>query len=208
SNSISNGEGAIHVFDVRDPRAPLEVAEIRSPSPGRPYEAKVVGGRLFAFFRNEDSPQRDATLLVVDVSVPSAPVLLGMITGQHWWDLWPTQDGRFVLVTERGTDPLFRSVAIYDVSNPGDIRVAGSYRSLIGTRPSGIAGLGDRALIAFSGGLGFGSGVEILDISSPARPRLVGFYDFGGGVAPALRLTPGGGILTVVHDQLQILGSQ
>ncbi|HUF89481.1 MAG TPA: hypothetical protein VMR66_05830 [Gemmatimonadota bacterium] len=199
--------GSVFVFDVRDPGAPLQVAEIPAPrASGQAFAVAVAGSRLFALFWN-DVPLVRSDILVADVSVPSAPVVLGSVLAGRGLRMGVSSDGRLAFAPDLNN----KSVHIYDVSNPGNIRLAAEYRSLPGTEPRVVVVEGNRAFVSMHGGLGFGTGVEVLDISTPARPKLIGYFDLdtsGTAPTPWIESHGGGVVFAIARPQLHVLGFQ
>jgi hypothetical protein len=107
---------------------------------------------------------RDTTMMVVDVSTPSSPSLLGWHDSNMPYPTWPGIDvsGNYAFVADSSL------LRIIDVSNPSEPEFI-SYYNVYGP-PLDVEVSGDNAYVANR------SGVKILDISGPGDPVEIGYH--------------------------------
>jgi len=178
------------LFDISDPTAPRFLSRI-DPDPATAHDAHVRDGLLFGSSMGFDGNRGQLT--VASVADPARPVVVGGVafdplTFTH--SSWLSQDGRYLYVAEENVNAPIR---IFDVSSPGVPRFEGAYQPRLGTVPHNFQ-VRDGTFAYLSH---YKHGVEVVDVSDPTRPRLVGFYD----THPAADEEPSG--LLPAHDKEQ-----
>jgi choice-of-anchor B domain-containing protein len=152
----------MRVLSLQDPLQPREVGSFGS---FYVHDCVVRGNTLYA------SAIYDGFLAVLDVSDPSnIREVTRFFTSQHWThNSWPTPDGRYLFTTEERPGAPLEGWDIRDVLHP--VKVS-EYIGKAGTTPHNVLIDGTRLLVAH-----YTEGVHLLDISSPAEPRVLGHYD-------------------------------
>ncbi len=151
------------VLDVSDPAGPHEMGA----TPPLPYFVEgialaIQGGHSYAFVA-----AGDAGLLVVDVSVPSAPQEIGS------WDSPGYAEGVAVAgaIAYLADGPY--GLRLVDISDPGHPRPLGA--AFDANYAFAVAVADHRAYLAAGG-----AGLLIADVSDPAQPRALGTLDTPG----------------------------
>lgn len=178
---LSSGiTGDLALFDVANPAVPVYLSEITSPVwayYSQAHEAVVRDGRCYTSWLG-------GGFTVHDVSNPTAPVLLAHqpttgVNTEFFYHLALSTDGQSLLTTgENASGP--DAVKVWNISNLGSISLAGSFSSPGGAVPHQIAVLGNYAYVAW-----LTDGLRVLDISNPAAPVSVGWYDPEAGSGSA-----------------------
>ena len=170
---LSSGiTGDVTIFDVSNPAIPVYLSEIPSPVwayNSQAHDVVVKNGRSYISWLG-------GGFTVHDVSNPTAPVLLAhkpttSVNGEFFYHLALSTDGLSLLTTgesSSGAD----AVKIWNISNLASITQSGSFASPGGAVPHQIVVLGNYAYVAW-----LTDGLRILDISNPAAPVSVGWYD-------------------------------
>lgn len=157
------------LFDISDPAVPGFLYKI-DPSPSTAHDIHVRNGILFGASMGFDTSQGRLTIVAV---ASSSPAVLGEIRyppQSFTHSSWLSADGRYLYVAEENVNAPIR---IYDVTNPGDPRQVGAYQPRLGTVPHNFQVRDERfAYLAH-----YKHGIEVVDLSDPTAPRLIGFYD-------------------------------
>lgn len=158
-NSSNNG---VHIVDVSDPTAPhnvgfIEVADL--------HDIHAANDRLFI------SEGTESAFSVWDVSDKANPEQIARVVipdGGYSHNIWPTDDGQYVLTTEETAD---RTVKVWDIADPDNIELVGEY-------------LGENRIahnVHIQGRYAFLShyagGIIVLDLEDPTSPVEVARYD-------------------------------
>ena len=160
---ILNSEGnAIQIVDVSDPLDPETLGFIAVLDS---HDIHAKDGRLFI------SEGREPSFSIWDVSDASAPEMLTRVTipaGGYSHNIWPTDDGNYVLTTEETAD---RTVKVWDITDPDNVELVGEY-------------LGENRLahnVHIQGRYAFlshyTSGITVIDLEDPTNPVEVASYD-------------------------------
>jgi hypothetical protein len=150
---VSSVGGGLHVLDLTDPVAPVELGYLE----GNVVDLAVSGTRVYI---GESAGYPDfGGVRIVDTSSPTAPTVLSRIAG--------TGD-RGVAVVGSVLYALSPSaLSVYDVSDGSSPRPLGSL-ALGGTN---LRVAGDRAYVTAFGGSS--SSLHVVDVSDPAHPTLL-----------------------------------
>jgi hypothetical protein len=167
----------IHVWDVSDPAAPRRLSTVAASTRGVAHDMYVRNGVLYGAYMGLGGGI--AELVVASVTDPANPVIRAQVTYPNAFlthSTWLSADGRYLYVADEVVNAPIR---IFDVQNPSNPVLVGTYQPRLGTVPhhfqvqdSRIAYLAD-----------YKNGVEVVDVSDPVRPRLIGFYDTHVGAA-------------------------
>jgi choice-of-anchor B domain-containing protein len=167
---------AIHLYDVSDPESPAPLSSILAQN-ATAHDIHVRDGRLFGSYMAL-SPGQSAELVVAGDSDPAHPVVAARV---HYpgavltHSSWLTGNGRILYVTDEIVNA---PIQIFDVSDFSRPVLVGTYQPRLGTIPHHFHVRDGR----FAYLSHYKHGVEVVDISDPLQPRLVGFYDTHTGV--------------------------
>ena len=153
--------GVLMIADVSNPAVPIVVGEVELP--GEIFDIEVAGGFAHVACYNRG-------YWMVDVSLPSAPVIVGSFTTS----LWATGldvSGDHVYVTNVA-DP--EDLKILDVSVPGSIQQVGSIWGAH-VSPNDVAVSEGYAYV-----VGIDDGLVVVDVSDPTMPGVVGGFACDG----------------------------
>lgn len=162
---------AIHLYDVSDPVSPVALSAIQARN-ATAHDIHVRDGLLFGSYMGLHGDE-EAELIVAGVTDPAHPAVMARI---HYPDAvlthssWLTVDGRYLYVTDEIVNAPIR---IFDVSDVAEPVLVGTYQPRLGTIPHHFHVRDGR----FAYLSHYKHGVEVVDVSDPLRPRLVGFYD-------------------------------
>lgn len=170
---LSSGiTGDLAIFDVSNPAVPVYLSEILSPISSynsQAHDAVVRNGRCYTSWLG-------GGFTVHDVSNPTVPVLLAHqpttgVNSEFFYHLALSSDGLSLLTTgENASAP--DALKVWNISNLGAISLTGSFASPGGAVPHQVSVVGKYAYVAW-----LTDGLRVLDISNPAAPRSVGWYD-------------------------------
>ena len=163
----SDVTGQVHIVDVSNPAAPVDVARI-PPQSGSIHDMVTIDGVCYAAFLS-------GGFAVADVSVPSVP---GATTYHDYpnsltHNIWPTEDGRYVLTTDENTGG---HVKIWDIRDLGNIQEVATYSANPVNTVHNVHVRGRYAYVA-----AYKDGLHIVDISDPTSPVLAGSFDTYSG---------------------------
>jgi len=162
--------GDLHVLDVSVPSRPVEVGLLGMQEGGTAWNVALSGG--YAYVVTTEPFEGHVAFLVIDVSTPSVPVVVGYLypplSSHGHGDL--ALSGRYAYVTAG------QGLHVIDVgtaSAPVEVGYVDT-ASMTGTAPSvsverGYAYVADRD-----------AGLRVIDVSTPSAPVEVGFYDTPG----------------------------
>ena len=169
-----SGGGGINLYDVSDPAAPERIDRF-SALQGRPHDVYLRDGRVYGSIM--PSSIGNGGLVIADVSGGAATIVAEITYPKSFThSAWLSADGTVLYIADERVNAPIR---IYDVSNPGDPRPLGTYQPRLGTIPHNWLVKDDRfAYLAH-----YKHGLEVLDVSDPANPELIGFYDTHPGAA-------------------------
>lgn len=181
----------IHAYDVSAPQVPRPLRTLSSTN-GTPHDIHVRDGIVYGSFLGIREGEFSELVIATDADTGLMPLAFHTYEGAFTHSSWLTEDGQFLYVAD---EVINAPIRIFDVSNPTAPVLAATYQPRVGTIPHQLAIVdGERAYLAH-----YKHGVEVLDITDPLAPKLVGFYDtFAGAQAD-----PDGGanILSLAHEK-------
>ncbi len=181
----------IHAYDVSTPAAPRPLGALSSTN-GTPHDIHVRDGIVYGSYLGIREGEFSELVVATDADAGLTPLAFHTYQGAFTHSSWLTEDGQFLYVADEIVNAPIR---IYDVSNPAAPVLAATYQPRVGTIPHQLAIMnGERAYLAH-----YKHGVEVIDITDPLAPKLVGFYDtFAGAQAD-----PGGAVnsLSLAHEK-------
>ncbi len=158
-NSANNG---IVIVDVADPENPHNVGTIELPDV---HDIHARGDLLYV------AEGRSPTFSVWDVSDKASPVMMQRIPvpdGGYVHNIWPSDDGNYLLTTEETTD---KTVKVWDISDPDNVELVGEWLG-VNRIAHNVHIQGDYAFLSHYTG-----GIIVVDFSDPAHPTQVAEYD-------------------------------
>jgi choice-of-anchor B domain-containing protein len=167
---------AIHLYDVSDPESPAALSSIFALN-ATAHDIHVRDGRLFGSFMALSAGQK-AELVVAGIADPAHPAVMARV---HYpgavltHSSWLTGNGQILYVTDEIVNA---PVRIFDVSDFSRAVLVGTYQPRLGTIPHHFHVRDGRYAYLSH----YKHGVEVVDVSDPVRPRLVGFYDTHTGI--------------------------
>ncbi|WP_233595683.1 MULTISPECIES: LVIVD repeat-containing protein [Corallococcus] len=163
---IASANSGVIVYDISNPAAPQYVRSL----PGGAINVHTVfvdGDRLYAM-----SPAPNGETLLFDVATPLEPKLLSRISVPrddpygYPHDAFAYQDRLYVNHATTG-------YVVLDVTRPDVTPVLGGYSFPGQYSHANAVGTFDGRTIAFEGGERFGAHLRVLDVTDPARIRLL-----------------------------------
>ncbi|RKH89277.1 hypothetical protein D7Y21_11265 [Corallococcus sp. AB045] len=164
---VASANSGVVVFDITNPASPQYVRSL----PGGPIDVHTVfvdGDRLYAM-----SPSPNGETLLFDVASPLEPQLLSRISvpreagSSYPHDAFAYQDRLYVNHTRTG-------YVVMDVTRPDVTPVLGTYAFTGQYSHANAVGTINGRTIAFEGGERFGAHLRVLDVTDPAKIRLIG----------------------------------
>ena len=164
---VASGNSGLAVFDITDPANPQYLRSL----PGGAIDVHTVfvdGDRLYAM-----SPTPNGETLVFDVASPLEPRLLSRLTvpnkaaGSYPHDAFAYGDRLYVNHTLNG-------YVVVDLKSLDRTRVLGAYSFQGNYSHANAVGTIDGRTIAFEGGEREGAHLRVLDVTDPAKIRLIG----------------------------------
>lgn len=190
TGNSSGGEtcgGALHMIDIRDPRHPKFAGCYSDPETGIQHTGYTHDAQCLVY-NGPDSAYRgreicinssETAIGIADVSDKANPRVIsrtGYPNVGYTHQGWATEDQRYFYVNDEG-DELSGTVAgtrtlIWDISDLDDPVLAGQYIAETKAIDHNLYVKGN--LLYESN---YTTGLRILDISDPVKPRLVGHFD-------------------------------
>ena len=159
---LSQNYRGVRILDLADPLDPQEVGFVPLPNG---HDVHARGDTLHV------AEASAGTFSIWDVSDKQAPALLArqpIPNAGYVHNIWPSDDGRYVVTTEETQG---KTVKVWDISDLDDIELVGEV-------------LGDNGLAHNAHVLGhlvvlshYGAGVTVVDITDPSAPVEVADYD-------------------------------
>ncbi|MCH7877809.1 MAG: choice-of-anchor B family protein [candidate division Zixibacteria bacterium] len=160
--NFGNGK-SIYIYDLADPENPVFVKVF---GPGGIHDLYANNDTLYVAegFSNSYSmwemSNKLSPRLILRFSIPG---------GFFAHMIWPTEDPRIVATTEES--PPGRTLKLLNIENRFDVQVVGEYIGP-GQVPHNVLISGDTMYVSHYAG-----GVRVVDISDPAAPAEIGFFD-------------------------------
>ncbi|RKH60214.1 LVIVD repeat-containing protein [Corallococcus aberystwythensis] len=164
---VASADSGVIVFDITNPASPQYVRAL----PGGAIDVHTVfvdGDRLYAM-----SPSPNGETLLFDVASPLEPRLLSRISvpreeaNSYPHDAFAYQDRLYVNHTTTG-------YVVLDVKRPDVTPVLGKYAFRGQYSHANAVGTIQGRTIAFEGGERSGAHLRVLDVTDPARMKLIG----------------------------------
>jgi len=158
-----NDADAVGIYSIEDPSDPVHLGDWVPPK-AFVHDQVVLDDKLYVAFW--------AGFAIVDVSDPAKPVdeVLFLREGPSAvHNIWPTQDGSHVLTTDERPGG---HVRIYDVRDPSDVVEVAAFQTTDKHIVHNVHVRGDFAYVSY-----YVDGLYVLDLSDPADPQVVGWYD-------------------------------
>ena len=176
-------DAGLLIVDVTNPHQPMAVAT--SPLGGRAYDLSIQGNFAYVTIAQSFTPP---SLVVLDVSNPAVPVIVGQVSFQDASQPRIAVRGNHVYVTTgSGTPGSIRGVRVFDVTVPA-LPVSVGFLPIQGDGARSVAVHGNLLLVGASGDLE--SAFRVFDPVNPSAPALI-------GVIPSL---PTGGSISTRGD--------
>jgi len=159
---LAQNSRGIHILDLAAPADPEVVGFVSLPN-GHDMHAR--GDTLYV------AEGFAPSFSIWDVSDKQAPHLLArqvVPNGGYVHNIWPSDDGRFVVTTE---ETVGKTVKVWDVSDLTDIELVGEYLGANGLAHNAHV-MGDLVVLSH-----YAAGVTVVDITDPAEPVEVARYD-------------------------------
>jgi hypothetical protein len=160
----------IRILDVSIPSSPVVVGEYFTKKYYFMENIVVDGNYAYVACSNVETSDFFSSLLVLDVSVPTSPTLVGEYTSSTNYSKYVTVNGNYAYLAEE-----LGGVDIIDISNPASPSKTGEYKTN-GTAYSAVAE-GKYLYIAFGE-----KGLRVVEISTPSSPMFVGAYNHSGEI--------------------------
>ena len=160
---VCMGNGALlEIYDTTSPTLPVLLGEYTFPAVVRKVELE---GNI-AFVLSGQYSANNENLSLIDISVPSTPVLLGSLSAQYRYTDFDVF-GDHIYVIHGGAQ-----IQIVNASDPNNPFVEGTYSGVGLGWPRGIDVVGDYAYVA-----NYFAGLTIIDVGDPANPTFLGNAD-------------------------------
>jgi hypothetical protein len=163
----------IHAYDVSTPAAPRPLGTLASTN-GTPHDIHVRDGIVYGSYLGIREGEFSELVVATDADAGLVPLAFHTYQGAFTHSSWLTEDGQFLYVAD---EIINAPIRIYNVSNPAAPVLVATYQPRVGTIPHQLAIVdGERAYLAH-----YKHGVEVIDITDPLTPELIGFYDTFAG---------------------------
>jgi choice-of-anchor B domain-containing protein len=152
----------VHIVDLADPVRPVVVGAL---DVGDVHDIFARNDTVYVAEGNQssfsiwDTTDKSAPRMTARVSIPAAGYV-------H--NIWPTDDGRFVLTTEETAD---KTIKVWDVSDLENPELVGEWLG-VSKIAHNVLVRGSRAFVSH-----YTSGAYVLDISDPANPTEIARHD-------------------------------
>ncbi len=162
-NGGSGSSYGMRILDISDPVNPVKAGGLQSPyihdsfvRNDTIFAAAIYGGGLMIY----DATNKSSLTEVKQISYPGA--------GTH--NVWTTVDRNFALTTDEiGTTP--KTLKIWNISDLNNVTGVASYTNTTAIIHN-VFVKGNLAYVAW-----YSAGLRVIDISNPAAPVEVGYYD-------------------------------
>ena len=176
------GVAGVRIFDISDPNDPVDIGDFHAPANHWASYLAADGDLVYVSF--------SYTLFgILDVSDPTAPVLVGQVDIDHPWRIVLAGDLAYVMSSE--SDPL-----IVDVTDP-------TAPAIVGVLPTS-GGAADLRIVGNLAHVVTAAGIDIIDLTDPRNPLLLGSMSVPGtptGIAVADGIT----YISTRDDGIQVI---
>ncbi len=159
---LAQSYNGVRILDLADPLAPAEVGFVPLPNG---HDVHARGDTLYV------AEGYTPSFSIWDVTDKQDPVLLArqlVPSSGYVHNIWPSDDGRYVVTTEETQG---KTVKVWDISDLDDIDLVGEYLGANGLAHNAHV-MGDLVVLSH-----YGAGVTVVDIADPANPVEVARYD-------------------------------
>ncbi len=159
---LAQGYNGVRILDLADPLAPAEVGWVPLPNG---HDVHARGDTLYV------AEGYQPTFSVWNVADKQAPQLLARVqvpNSGYVHNIWPSDDGRYVVTTE---ETVGKTVKVWDITDLDDIELVGEYLGANGLAHNAHV-MGNLVILSH-----YSAGVTVVDISDPASPVEVARYD-------------------------------
>jgi choice-of-anchor B domain-containing protein len=159
---LDSAGSPVHIVDLADPVRPVVVG------------ALDVGDVHDIFARNDVvyvAEGRQPSFSIWDTSDKAAPRMTARVTipaSGYVHNIWPTDDGRYVLTTEETAE---KTIKVWDISDLDNPELVGEWLG-VNRIAHNVLVRGDRAFVSH-----YTSGAYVLDISDPTAPTEMARHD-------------------------------
>lgn len=186
-----SGTRGIHAYDVSTPPAPRALGTLLSTN-GTAHDIHVRDGIVYGSYLGIREGEFSELVVATDADAGLMPLAFHTYQGAFTHSSWLTENGQFLYVAD---EIINAPIRIYDVSNPAAPLLAATYQPRVGTIPHQLAIVdGERAYLAH-----YKHGVEVIDITDPLAPELIGFYDTFAGEQSDPGSAPN--LLSLAHEK-------
>lgn len=175
----------VKVFDVSNPALPVFVRDVVTTNTTRVHQMTVrsKGDQVVLYTSgwgdssSANSPGQTDLWDVTTIGTQPAQWLGRIFSGFNSHSSWPTEDGNTLIVCREATGG---DVRLYDISNPGALVsntppiavITPAGMGLPSDIPHNPVVVGNHLFLSW-----YQNGLQIFDITNPARPVRVGFFD-------------------------------
>ena len=159
---LDGDEGAVHVLDLADPLAPAVVG-------------RIDVGDVHDVYAHDDvvyvAEGRQPTFTIWDLTDKAAPALVSRIdvpNAGYVHNIWPTDDGRYVVTTEETAG---KTVKVWNVEDPQNPELVGEWLGANEIAHNALV----RGRYAFVSH--YTAGLYVLDLVDPASPTVAARFD-------------------------------
>lgn len=172
---VTDGLAGLQVFDISDPTAPARVGSLSIDEAHSVYvSGKYAYMTTVKPYRTPEDFYRISNLLVIDISDPSSPTVVGSVSSSYdvinYWNKIVPDD---VYVSGKYAYVANDELQVIDISDPAVPVFAGVYDTP--GKAQGVYVSGKYAYVADGG-----AGLQVIDISDPTVPAIAGAYNTAG----------------------------
>ncbi len=174
SHNLSIDTEAGHAYVLNSNGSAVEIVSLANPTSPEIVGALPVGDVHDIYARGNIvyvAEGRQPTFTVWDTTDKANPVLLSRVTipaAGYVHNIWPTDDGRYVLTTE---ETAYKSIKVWDLADYDNPTLVGEWLG-VSRLAHNVLVKGDRAVVAH-----YTSGIYVLDISDMENPVELGHHD-------------------------------
>lgn len=159
---LDSGGSPIHILSLENPAAPAIVGEIEV---GDVHDVYARGDTVYV------AEGRQPSFSIWNTADKANPEMLTRVTipaSGYVHNIWPTDDGRYVLTTE---ETAYKSIKVWDISDFDNPELIGEWLG-VSRLAHNVLVRGERAVVSH-----YTSGVYVLDISEIENPTELAHHD-------------------------------